>query len=67
MSSRSSFFRKIVYLAVIAALLLPLRWFSHPATIAFKDVPASPGGKFAQFRDSITSARPNWAKSIPPA
>jgi hypothetical protein len=51
MSSRSSFFRKIVYLVVIAALLLPLRWLSHPATVAVKGVPDSPGGKLAQLRD----------------
>ena len=50
-SSRSSFFRKIVYLVVIAALLLPLRWLSHPATTAIKGVPDSPGGKLAQLRD----------------
>jgi hypothetical protein len=51
MSSRSTFFRKIVYLVVIAALLMPLRWLSHPATSAAKDAPASPGGKLAQLRD----------------
>ncbi len=51
MSPRSSFVRKIVYLVVIAALLLPLRWLSQPATSAVKGMPDSPGGKLAQLRD----------------
>ena len=50
MSSRSSFVRKIVYLVVIAALLLPLFWLGHPATNAVKGVPDSPGGELAQLR-----------------
>ena len=41
MSSRSTFQRKIVYLAAIAFLLIPLFWLSQPATIATKESPGS--------------------------
>lgn len=51
MSSRSSFFRKIVYVAAIGALLIPLFWLSQPATNPAKREQASPGGKLAQLRD----------------
>ena len=45
-----SFVRKIVYLAIIAFLLLPLFYLSHPATRSAKGTPESPGGKLAQMR-----------------
>lgn len=51
MSSRSTFNRKINYLAAIALLLIPLFWLSQPATIATKETPGSPGGKLSRLRD----------------
>ncbi len=50
MSSRSTFQRKLIYLAAIALLLLPLFWMSQPATMATKESPGSPGGKLARLR-----------------
>ncbi len=50
MSSRSTFQRKLIYLAAIALLLLPLFWLSQPATIATKESPGSPGGKLSRLR-----------------
>ncbi len=49
MTSRRSFYRKVVYLAVIAGLLLVLNWLFRPAT----GVPGGtgdPGGRLAQVR-----------------
>lgn len=51
MGSRSSFVRKIAYLAVIALLLLPLFWLSQPSTQSGAGVQGSPGGKLAQLRE----------------
>ncbi|MCE5303649.1 MAG: hypothetical protein LLF97_11145 [Planctomycetaceae bacterium] len=50
MGSRNSFVRKIVYLVLIAALLMPLYWLSKPATSAAKGEQGSPGGVLAQLR-----------------
>jgi hypothetical protein len=41
---RQRFIRKVVYVAIIAALLLPLYWLSHPQTTV------SEGGQLAQLR-----------------
>ncbi len=51
MSSRSSFTRKIIYLAAIALLLYPLHWLSHPATRDTKDSPGAPGGVLSRLRE----------------
>jgi len=57
MNPRRSFFRKIIYLAAIAVLLVPLFWLSQPATGVVEEiegvrqvVSGSPGGKLAQLR-----------------
>jgi hypothetical protein len=51
MTSRTSFYRKIMYLAAIGLLLIPLYLLSHPATNAIKGAQGSPGGVLAQLRD----------------
>lgn len=50
MNPRRSFTRKIGYLVVIALLLIPLFWLSHPATPASKEGQGGPGGQLAQLR-----------------
>jgi len=57
MNPRRSFVRKIVYLAAIAVLLVPLYWLSQPATGVVEEIDGvrqvvrgSPGGKLAQLR-----------------
>ena len=49
----AAFQRKVAYLALIAALLVPLAMVSRPATIAVGDDPGSSGGKLAQLRESL--------------
>jgi hypothetical protein len=58
MRGRQQFVRKIVYLAVLAGLLLPLSWLSQPASVD-RDGVRQPGGKLAQLRDdySLSQAR----------
>jgi hypothetical protein len=51
MSSRRPFIRKLVYLLVIGALLIPLHWLGHPATSSSQGVKGRPGGKLAQLRN----------------
>jgi hypothetical protein len=48
MNQRQRFIRKIVYVCVIAALLLPLSWLSQPDTSSLKG--GSKGGRLAQLR-----------------
>ena len=48
---QSAFVRKIIYLVVIAVLLVPLFWLSHPATADSKGGKGRPGGKLAQLRE----------------
>ena len=50
MTSRRSFVRKVVYLAVIAGFLLVLNWLFRPASGAPGDVASDPGGPLAQVR-----------------
>jgi hypothetical protein len=50
MNPRRSFVRKIVYLAAIAILLVPLFWLSQPTTRGSKAGQGSPGGQLAQLR-----------------
>ena len=58
MRGRQQFVRKIVYLAVLAGLLLPLSWLSQPASVD-RGGQRQPGGKLAQLRDeySLSQAR----------
>jgi hypothetical protein len=51
MNRNSAFFRKVVYIAAIALLLLPLSALSLPATVEpNKPDGGSPGGKLSQLR-----------------
>lgn len=52
MTRNQSFVRKVLYIAAIALLLLPLSALSQPATVGPKDRPelSSPGGKLSQLR-----------------
>jgi hypothetical protein len=52
MSRNQSFVRKVIYIAAIAALLLPLSALSQPATTGPKNQPelTSRGGKLSQLR-----------------
>jgi hypothetical protein len=52
--NRRSFVRKVIYLALIAVLLVPLSRLSQPATIVDPvrhNRPASPGGELAKLRE----------------
>ena len=51
MSPQRSFVRKIVYLAAIVVLLVPLYLLSRPATPARQGGEGSPGGLLARIRD----------------
>lgn len=46
-----SFQRKVIYLALIAALLVPLSYISRPATASVDGGQGSAGGKLAQLRE----------------
>jgi hypothetical protein len=59
------FVRKIIYLAIIAGLLLPLSRLSQPATNAAAGRQASPGGKLAQKRDDFKLGQANLGKIDP--
>ena len=50
MMQNASFVRKILYLALIALLLLPLYVIGHPATGDPTQLNSSPGGELAQLR-----------------
>ena len=52
MNRNQAFVRKVIYVAIIALLLLPLSALSQPATVGPKGRPelGSPGGKLAQLR-----------------
>jgi hypothetical protein len=51
MGSRRTFIRKLIYMAFIGLLLIPLYWLGHPATNAAKGEKPNPGGVLAQLRD----------------
>lgn len=46
-----SFVRKVIYLVLMGALLMPLFWLSHPATRDLKEAKGRPGGKLSQLRE----------------
>src|SRR5271157_1566733 len=50
MTSHNTFIRKLVYLALIGILLIPLYVLSHPASEGTKGEPAKPGGVLAEYR-----------------
>jgi hypothetical protein len=59
MSRNQSFVRKVIYIAIIALLLLPLSALSQPATVGPKNRPelSSPGGKLSQLRAEYSLAQ----------
>lgn len=63
--NRRSLIRKMTYLLLIAALLLPLSYFSQPATIATQNEPAGAGGKLAQLRDEYKLGQANLGEIDP--
>ncbi|HEX4132115.1 MAG TPA: hypothetical protein VHZ24_18945 [Pirellulales bacterium] len=62
---RGAFRRKIVYLALIAVLLVPLARLSQPATGASPGRPANPGGILAQKRNAFRLGQANLGKIDP--
>jgi len=53
MNRQRSFVRKILYVAAIALLLVPLFWLSQPASVDVRGGQAAPGGVLAQLRDKF--------------
>jgi hypothetical protein len=51
MNARASFIRKLLYVAAIGLLLVPLYLLSNPATGTVGGVPGKPGGLLAQLRN----------------
>ncbi len=66
MIQNASFIRKIVYLGLIAALLIPLYVIGHPATGDPTKLNSSPGGQLAQLRAEYDLA-PTELGEIDPA
>lgn len=65
MIRRLPFVRKIVYLAVIAVLLLPLAWLSKPATIDATAPNVNQGGLLARLRDKHKLGQANLGEIDP--
>lgn len=66
MIQNASFVRKIIYLGLIAALLIPLYVIGHPATGDPTKLNSSPGGQLAQLRAEYDLA-PTELGEIDPA
>jgi hypothetical protein len=49
--NRRSFIRKVTYIVCIGILLIPLSYYSQPATVALGNQPGSAGGKLARLRE----------------
>ena len=64
MTPQTAFVRKIVYLAAIAVLLVPLFLLSHPATGDVKEQKGRPGGLLPNSATSTASAKRSSARSI---
>jgi hypothetical protein len=60
-----SFQRKVIYLVLIAALLVPLSIISRPATTAVGGSEGSAGGKLAQLRDQYKLGQAQLGKIDP--
>jgi hypothetical protein len=63
MSRNASFIRKVIYIAAIALLLIPLSALSQPSTISSKGV--SPGGKLSQLRNEYNLSQANLGEIDP--
>jgi hypothetical protein len=63
--NQTAFFRKVLYLGLIALLLLPLYWLSQPSTAATAEQPGSPGGALAQKRDEFKLSQASLGKIDP--
>lgn len=67
--NRASFIRKLVYLLLILALLVPLSYFSQPATVAMGDQARNEGpqggGKLAQLRNQYGISQANLGEIDP--
>jgi hypothetical protein len=64
-SSRASLLRKVVYLAMMAALLLPLSFLSQPAATGASAGRAIPGGILARMRESAGLSQTNLGEIDP--
>lgn len=63
--NRRSLIRKLIYAALILALLFPLSYFSLPATAPAANQPGSPGGKLARMRDEYSISPANLGEIDP--
>lgn len=63
--NNSSFTRKIIYIAIIAGLLIPLSLVSRPASRDAKDGSIVSGGKLAKLRDKHELAQSKMAEIDP--
>jgi hypothetical protein len=63
--NRRSLIRKLIYAALIVALLFPLSYFSLPATARVGQQPGSAGGKLAQMRDRYNISPANLGEIDP--
>lgn len=63
--NRRSLIRKLIYAALIVALLFPLSYFSLPATAPAANQPGSPGGKLARMRDEFNISPANLGEIDP--
>ena len=63
--NRRSLIRKLIYAALIVALLFPLSYFSLPATAPAANQPGSPGGKLARMRDEYNISPANLGEIDP--
>lgn len=63
--NQRSFIRKVIYLAVIVVLLVPLSLLSQPATTATGRGEGSAGGQLARLRDRYGLSQANLGKIDP--
>lgn len=66
--NRASFIRKLIYLLLILALLVPLSYFSQPATVAVGNQPNAgdhAGGKLARMRAEYGISQANLGEIDP--
>lgn len=63
--NRQSLIRKLTYLSLIVILLLPLSYYSQPATVAVGNEAAKPGGRLAQLRDQHQLGQANLGEIDP--
>lgn len=63
--NRQSLIRKLTYLSLIVILLLPLSYYSQPATVAVGNEAARPGGRLAQLRDQHKLGQANLGEIDP--